>query len=116
MGRKKTLSEPQVRHSCRGFYKKRSFFSLIFLCYREYSKSTPNILLYPWKRHFRELLPAWRPWQAILYLSHISIKQKKNSTREQYLGTPEVGRGNAQSMNRAFFVFLRVRRINITMK
>ena len=38
------------------------------------SKPTHIILLFPWKRHFTALSPAWWSWQAVLNYNHISIK------------------------------------------
>ena len=47
------------------------------------------MLLCPWERHFAIISSAWRFQQAVLNYSHISIKKKKNSIGQQYLGISE---------------------------
>ena len=54
-------------------------------------KPTCAIVLCPWERNFRELSPAWWPWQAALNFNHISIKFQADSNN---LTSTEAGRGN----------------------
>ena len=54
-------------------------------------KPSHTILLCPWERHFTAFSPAWWSWQAVLNLSHISIKLQADSN---ILVSLKAGRGN----------------------
>ena len=45
------------------------------------SEPTRIILLCPWERHFTALSPAWMSWQAVLNLSHVFMKLKKQNKK-----------------------------------